>query len=478
MMIRALPVAPVLSSSFVLTVYADSGDTLDALTRPLLVAIAASVILQLLMIAATRDLVRGSVVASLAVACVIDVRFVVVAVAVGVLHALGAWRRMNAQTAMVVPVILFALSLARVVGSEAFAISDLFPGNTIATDGAWEGATRPNIYAILLDGYPRADTLDSYGLDNGPFMQELTERGFDVASRSHGSYPFTAQVITSMLHMAHLPDIDALTPAPGTEIGQARAITTAVRFNPAMEFLERRGYRTVSTGLPATVFTLRGVDAYIDPGIVTTFEHQVLRRTSLWGWLDGWALSQLQSQVIGTLATAGQVATSGSDGPLFLFAHVMAPHTPFVFDAAGNIPSLSCDPDCERWTIYRERMPLPLEEYHRAYAEQVQFVNGLVLDTVDTIIAADPEAVVIVFSDHGARAEPYETNEWYRTFFAARTPGHPQLFDDNARAIEIFPRLFGAYFNERVPIPADVTYTADPDAGLQFPLDVEAVVGR
>jgi hypothetical protein len=311
-------------------------------------------------------------------------------------------------------------------------------------------------------------------LDNGPFLRDLADRGFDVATGSRGSYPFTAQVLAAMLNMAHLPEIDAFNPAPITEAGQARAIADAVRSNPALAQLERSGYWTMSTGLPATVLTLRGVDEYIDRGVVTMFEHQVLRRTALWDWLDTtWALPQLQSQVVQTFDIIEEVAEGERDVPVFLFAHVMSPHTPFVFDTEGRIPHLSCDPMCERWTIYRERMPLPEREFEAAYSAQVLHVNELALGAVDAIVRANPEAVVILLSDHGARADPAQSDEWYRTFFAARTPGHRGVFDDDAGALAVFPTLFRAYFGDRIPVPDARIYHAHPDAGLQFPLNVE-----
>ena len=54
----------------------------------------------------------------------------------------------------------------------------------------------PNIYILLLDGYPRADTLaERYDFDNRPFLEELRDRGFDVAERSRTNYMFTQLVL-------------------------------------------------------------------------------------------------------------------------------------------------------------------------------------------------------------------------------------------------------------------------------------------
>ncbi len=82
-----------------------------------------------------------------------------------------------------------------------------------------------------------------------------------------------------------------------------------------------------------------------------------------------------------------------------------------------------------------------------------------------------------LLSDHGARSGPHELEEWYRTFFAARTPGHDGLFGDEARSIEVLPRLLNAYLGESVAIAPDITYRYrdNPTAGLQHQLEVVEV---
>jgi hypothetical protein len=71
---------------------------------------------------------------------------------------------------------------------------------------------------------------------------------------------------------------------------------------------------------------------------------------------------------------------------------------------------------------------------------------------VDRITAADPEAVIILFSDHGARFDSGVTDEYYRTFFAARTPGHEGLFPDDVSPVNVLPLLENAYFGASFPI--------------------------
>ena len=55
------------------------------------------------------------------------------------------------------------------------------------------GSGGPNVYILMLDGYPRADTLaTTFGFDNGPFLAELESRDFDVAAESRSNYRKTS----------------------------------------------------------------------------------------------------------------------------------------------------------------------------------------------------------------------------------------------------------------------------------------------
>jgi len=53
--------------------------------------------------------------------------------------------------------------------------------------------------------------------------------------------------------------------------------------------------------------------------------------------------------------------------------------------------------------------------------------------------------VIVLFSDHGGRADWEDEAELHRSFLAARTPGHPGLYADNPKAEEVIRTLLGAY---------------------------------
>ena len=78
-----------------------------------------------------------------------------------------------------------AVLLGLMTGRFAATIDDLDQGSGLAD---WPGGEtgepeRPDIYVILLDGYPRSDVLEyAFALDNEPFLDALTDRGFEVAA--------------------------------------------------------------------------------------------------------------------------------------------------------------------------------------------------------------------------------------------------------------------------------------------------------
>ncbi len=53
--------------------------------------------------------------------------------------------------------------------------------------------------------------------------------------------------------------------------------------------------------------------------------------------------------------------------------------------------------------------------------------------------------MIVLFSDHGGRADRADEAELHRSFLAARTPDHPELYAANPEAEEVIRTLLGAY---------------------------------
>ncbi len=267
---------------------------------------------------------------------------------------------------------------------------------------------RPHVFYVVLDGYARQDVLEAtYGFDNAPFLEELRSRGFFVAGRALANYAQTSFSLASSLNMAY---VEELVPEPPPD-GRSRApLADAIRHSRAAALLGAAGYTTVAfaTGYPAA--ELRSADRWETPdrGLASdpflqafvglTPAEPLLRLSSRTNPYE-----RHRRQVLFTLESCPALAAERA--PLFVVAHVVAPHPPFVFDPDGNLPA---DVRTDRLFslvdgdhLHGGRVLSPAE-YRRLYVDQLRFVNRKVLELLDGIDArASRPVAVLLQSDHG-----------------------------------------------------------------------------
>jgi hypothetical protein len=162
-------------------------------------------------------------------------------------------------------------------------------------------------------------------------------------------------------------------------------------------------------------------------------------------------------------AALERLASEASERPRFIFAHIPAPHRPWVFDAEGR-PAREAD--LETWyfgpDFFEGRNPAELKA---RFSGQIQHVGSRTLQAVDAILAAHDRApVILVVSDHGAAltSSPASAEGLLRNLLAARTPGRRGLFPQDATLVNVFPTLFGAYLDVELPRAEEASYIAGP----------------
>ena len=238
-----------------------------------------------------------------------------------------------------------ALAMGAVTGKAGQAIADLSQGEVLQawlassdTDAGREG---PDVYAVLLDGYPRADVLaDAFDIDNEPFVSALEERGFAVAGESHSDYIWTHTTVPSMLHMDYVEHIPALEPVASGEAPQQPTIRNAIDDNPVWTVAHDHGYTTVSIGSGFEQVTARKTDVFVDSGDMNEFEVSLLASTFLGDIVNlvapTFAASEQAARIEHNLDTLPTIAAA-DNGPVFVWAHVPAPHQPTVLAADGSV---------------------------------------------------------------------------------------------------------------------------------------------
>ncbi|HSL42264.1 MAG TPA: hypothetical protein VK897_02455 [Anaerolineales bacterium] len=306
----------------------------------------------------------------------------------------------------------------------------------------------PDIYYIILDGYPRADVLrDAYAYDNSEFLQSLQDLGFYVAECSQSNYAITGLSLTSSLHLDYLQNLsDIFDPATVDFLGLFKYLDN----NTVRESLSNMGYRTVSFASGFTWAEWRDADVFLAPpdGPMTEFEALLLQSTYA-NILDNTSVVDFEEKYAARFRARTQLVLDSFDrladmpGPKLVFIHLIVPHPPFAFDENGNaVPAGLVDPE-------------------NGFLDQVKFINKFLLPGLKTLVekSATPP-VIILQGDHGPILEGDLSAE-VKILNAYYLPRGTQVLYPTITPVNSFRVVFNTYFGTSFPLIQDVSYYSD-----------------
>lgn len=264
---------------------------------------------------------------------------------------------------------------------------------------------KPDIYYIVLDSYPSNEILkELYGYDNSEFTDFLEEKGFFVAVKSRSNYPMTYFSLASSLNMGYL----SLGPNHQRDFQGFSPLIDLISNSKVVQDLERLGYQTISFASGYLATEMRHFDInYSEDLICREFSNALLKQTILIaGECVGWSLADYLADlhrrcISWTLATLPYAVNSKD--PAFVFAHILAPHAPFVFKKDGSARKFNYF-DYSDGNYLRRFMDV--ETYRKQFIEQLIYVNRMVKECVTKILTDNRrKKVIIIQGDHGPASE-------------------------------------------------------------------------
>jgi hypothetical protein len=263
----------------------------------------------------------------------------------------------------------------------------------------------PDIYYIIADSYTSSDVLKSrYHTDNSAFLGELSRLGFFIADRARSNYVMTYLSLASSLNFNYL---DSLTGVLGPESDDYGPMIDMIQDSRLVGFLRRRGYTIASFASDISGLDLRNADVrLVPPGALSEFQ-SVLANTTLLRdvfYLLRMSPNDLHRNLV--LFTLRNIPGAGRGRhPVFVWAHILCPHKPFVFDSLGGRPrySLKIDVRATKRTSSKAQVREWLDTY---YGPQVTYLNALLDDAVRRILVQSSRPpIIIIQGDHGPGAE-------------------------------------------------------------------------
>lgn len=337
----------------------------------------------------------------------------------------------------------------------------------------------PDIYDIVLDGYAGKETLKRiYQLDNGPFESALRQRGFEFSDGARANY---CQTVLSLASTLQMDSLDEIVKPLGPESSDRKPVSLKAMDSRVLRMLRQLGYRAVAyqTGYEPT--EMRKADLYVvNAASLTFFQNAAFELTpfpALWREMQSSFQDEYadhRARILGMLRGLGDL--DDRQAPLFVFAHVVSPHPPFVFDATG-----------------KERQPARVftfhdgdhfrgaggtrEEYIQQYREQIQYVNQMVIQAVDRILEKSKRPpIIFIHSDHGpgsglAWEHPDQTDmpERFSILMSGRFPGiEGPVLTENMTPVNLYKILFNRYFNYSIPMQRDESFFSTWEKPYRF----------
>ncbi len=322
-------------------------------------------------------------------------------------------------------------------------------------------ANLPDVYLIILDAHTRTDVLKTrFEYDNTDFIHDLEEMGFYVAGCSQSNYASTKLSLVSSLYADYIQNIvgegEILPPLKSSALSQTlsslgyKTITYENRARGHFDLKE--DIRLSRNQMAFGKFDLRGGISEFEKMVVDTSFLRFLLDTELFPGFDDqtlieWELWEHYYQTLYILSDLERIPET--PGPKFVFAHIMVPHTPFIFDPDGSFQYRVSAID--------------------GYRSNVEFIDNRLPSTLKTIIdkSATPP-IIIVMGDHGPSTRKTITKEMrmailsaYFVNQSAQEGLYPSITPVNALRV-----ILNEHFGGEYPLLEDVSYYAYKNAQL------------
>jgi len=320
----------------------------------------------------------------------------------------------------------------------------------------------PDIYYIVFDRYSSARTLEEvYDFDNSEFINYLSDKGFYVANESRANYDNTPQSIASSLNMNFIHD-DTSGKWYGNHTSQE-----LIRDHYAWHLLKTLGYEYIHFG---SWYEATRVNEYADENVnywampefswflfQTTWAYPVSITMNI---IDDYSEVQYK-RVLYKFKKLADIPQR--EEPTYVFAHMLIPHPPYVFDREGNYKSQELF-DEENLTTGRQ--------------DQLIATNNMIMNLIDEILShSEVPPIIILQADEGSRPYRYLTNpsefnwdeateaEWREKYGILNAYYLPNVDNDvlypSITPVNSFRLIFNLYFGTKYEFLPDNSYFSD-----------------
>lgn len=297
-------------------------------------------------------------------------------------------------------------------------------------------ASRIPVYFIILDEYASSETIhELFDYDNSPFINRLKELGFYTGDWATTS-DHTVDVVASVLNLGHHPQ--------GLS---GRDNFRGLQNNFVSQYLKKAGYKILQYPVARyedymlmddadSIIALpkKGLRAYLNDFNRKIWYYALTRR------YIKHEVRNFREQINYIFESTIRLAEAYNEKPIFVYAHVVSPHAPYIFDSCGNEIGFQNDG-------------------LKYYLGQYQYINNKTADLAEKLVKIHSgQCAVIIQSDHGPRLSesgiPTTDKQKLKIFSAIYLPDkkYEAITDSFCININTFAFVFNDLFGETIPL--------------------------
>ena len=315
---------------------------------------------------------------------------------------------------------------------------------------------KPNVYLLLFDEYPGYQSLkDSFAFANDSLYQFLEKKDFKFMP-TFSNYNMTFYSMASMLNMNYISN--TYQPLANT-IDDDQQRLKEIKTAQAVKYFESMGYSFTNYSIFDILDqpSVKGNSFVVSQATLLThkiFFNKMLKDIG-WHFITGkYKIPFIENLFLKDdrnnkfiekklLETKADTASA----PKFVYAHFNMPHPPIFCDSVGNYLSNA--------QIFNEE----LYEQRPFFLSYLKYANTKIKNLVQVICNNDPNAIVIVMSDHGYRGYNHGlvfNPLYFDNICAVRFPDKNYLpVKEKWSNVNFFRYLFNCQFNQQIPYLPD-----------------------
>jgi hypothetical protein len=340
--------------------------------------------------------------------------------------------------------------------NKHFNYKEITVANPVSFDQS-KVTAKPNVYFLLFDEYAGYKSLqDSFGFTNDSLYNYLQQQQFKVVP-TFANYDFTPFSMSSILNMQYVPENynKQLLSQPDIQ-HRFREIRNAQVFS----IFKSMNYKIENY----SIFDIKDHPALsqsnalfpIHAGLLTNkiFHKRLIKDIGWWFVTGRFQLPFLKERIL--YAADGynkkveeQVLKSPATKtaqPKFCYAHFFLPHGQYFRDSTGAFNTVEQISDLENKSLY---------------LSYLKYTNTVIQSLAKNIVANDPQAIIIIMSDHGfydylspGDYDPFNFNNFCLARFPSVTADSVDLPGSN---VNFFRYLFNNQYHQNIPYLKDST---------------------